>query len=227
MRFLFFSFSLLLLTASCGRMPEPVGYPYSTQEKMQAALHWDILARDLSNKINNELIRSDFLETPVFVKETCGTDSEPCLRQTTTEFNEGFRDLLITELVSFGIPTSAVPDGEAITVNYKVQIVHHQTDRLRTVQPGLLTALTTAISVIRNAPAELVAISLAGALDYGNSAYVKKSDFEAIITTSMVFRKKYLFRSSDIYYINGADFHHYQKDQQRGKEIQLISSSGS
>ncbi|HKJ65779.1 MAG TPA: hypothetical protein VJ969_10270 [Desulfopila sp.] len=213
-----------LLLLSCSRIPEPIGYPHSTQEKMQAAHHWNVLARDMANSINNELIRSDFLDTAVFVKETCGSDGEPCPQQVTTVFDEGFRDLLITELVNFGIPTSASADSEAITINYKVQTVHHQSSRLRTLRPGLITALTTAVTVMRSAPAELLAISLAAGADYGNTTYAKTSNVEVIITASMVFRDKYLFRSSNIYYINGGDYHHYQNDRQRGKEIQLTGA---
>lgn len=224
MRYIILLATALLLVSSCGRIPEPIGYPYTNQEKMQAAHHWNVLAKDLSNRINNELIRSDFLNTSVFVKETCGDDGIPCPTGTTSEFNEGFRDLLITELVNYGIPTSAVPDQEAIIVNYKVQVVRHNTNRLRTIQPGILTALTTAVAVFRNATPELIAFSIAAGVDYANSSYAKKTDIEAIITTSMVFRNKYFFRSSDIYYINDADFHHYQNNKNTVKEIQLTSS---
>lgn len=224
MRSIIFLTTVLFVVSACGRIPEPAGYPYTTQEKMQAAHHWNVLAKDLSNRINNELIRSDFLNTSIFVKATCGDDGIPCSKGTTSEFNEGFRDLLITELVNYGIPTSAVPDQESITVNYKVQVVRHNTNRLRTVQPGLLTALTTAVAVIRNATPEFVAISAAAGADFINSSYAKKTDIEAIITTSMVFRNKYFFRSSDIYYINDADYHHYQNNKSTVKEIQLTSS---
>lgn len=222
---------LLLLTVvlafcSCSRIPEPIGYSYSTQEKMQAAHHWNILAKDLSNKINNELIRSDFLETPIFVKETCGNDFEPCQEGETTEFDEGFRDLLITDLVNYGIPTSSIPDREAITVNYKVQSVYHSSNRVRTFRPGALTALTAFITVMRHAPEDIIAIALAATSDSVNAAFVKQSNMEVIITTSMVFRNKYIFRSSDIYYINTKDAHHYKKFKNTAKTVELISSNG-
>ena len=214
----------LLVVSGCSRIPEPVGYEYTTQQKMQAAHHWDVLANDLSNKINNELIRSDFLNTAVFVKETCGDDKEPCENNRTPDFNEGFRDLLITQLVNYGIPTSAIPDRDAITVNYKVQVLHHKANRIRTIRPGYLTFLTAAIAVIRHAPEELIAVATAAGVDSVNAGYTMSSDFEVIITTSMVFQNKYLFRSSDIYYINSADYHHYQHEQKQTSTIELTSS---
>jgi hypothetical protein len=78
--------------------------------------------------------------------------------------------------------------------------------------------------VLRNATPEVMALAIAGGVDYVNSSYARKTDVEAIITTSMVFRNKYFFRSSDIYYINNADYHQYQNNKSTAKEIQLTSS---
>ena len=166
MRYIIFLLTAGFLLSSCARIPEPIGFQYSTQEKMQAAHHWNVLAKDLANRINNELIRSDFLDTPIFVKHICGDDQTPCEQGATSDFNEAFRDLLITELVGFGIPTNASPSSEAINVEYKVQLVQHRTNRLRTLRPGIFTALTTAISVFRNAAPEVLAITLAAGADY-------------------------------------------------------------
>ncbi len=235
MKYLLFVFATVFSLAGCiqfdgyrptvyGRIPEPTGYKYTTQHKMQAAHHWNVLAHDLSNRINNELVRSDFFNKSIFVQETCGDDSTPCDFQETTQFNEGFRDLLITELVGYGIPTITVSDPEAITVNYKVQVVPYRKNRLRTMRPGVITALTAAITVLRNAPSELLGITTGFGLDLFNSAYAAKTDFEVIITTSMVFQGKYFFRSSDIYYINAEDFHHYQEYGDKVKTIEIVSS---
>ena len=215
--------SLFLIT-SCARIPEPVGYEYSKQQKMQAVHHWNVLAKDLSNRINNELIRSDFLNTTIYVKTTCGNDSNSCEERETSEFNEGFRDLLITELVAYGIPTSAIPDNEAITVNYKVQIVRHRKNRYRTIYPGVITALTTAVTVLRNAPSMFLTIGSAAGVDFFNGTYAQKTDLEVVITTSMIFRKKYFFRSSDIYYINAEDYYHYHENNNTAETVQLTNS---
>lgn len=202
---------LTLFTAGCARVPEPIPYDYSTQYKMQAAHHWDILAKDLANRINNELIRNDYLDTPVYVKTTCGDDATPCAQGETPAFNENFRDLLITNLVGYGIPTGAVETEDAIVINYKVQTLYHSTDRLRSIKPGVITALTAQVLVLRNFPFDLAALAAAGSLDYANSAVATKGKYEVIITTSMVTKQQYLFRSSDLYYINDRDFWHYQK----------------
>ena len=212
------------LTVSCGRIPDPVGYVQSEQNKMQAAHHWNVLAADIANQINNELILNDYLDIPVFVRETCGDENEPCPASSSTAFEESFRDLLITNLVSLGVPTRQKQGSDALVVNYKAQAVYHHRNRWRTIKPGLLTALTAGILVIRNAPADLIWLAAAGTIDFANAAYVTSSNFEVLITTSIVADGRYLFRNSNIYYINDQDSWHYQKPSGPA-EIGLTSSA--
>ncbi len=216
---------ICLLAGGCTNVPNPGHYDYSVQYKMQAAQHWDILAQDMANKINNELIRGDFLNVAVFVKETCGTEAVPCKDNETTQFNEGFRDLMVTQLVGYGIPTKTEIDRDVIVIDYKVQVILHSEGRVPVPRTGALTTLTAAISVLRNAPTELMAITLAGAYDYYNAEATFASNYEIIITTSMVSMKKYIFRSSDIYYVNDADFWHYKKFDGNSREIQLTNTN--
>lgn len=222
MRFCLTFLLLVILATSCGRIPEPIGYPYSEQNKMQAGLHWDVLAADLANQINNELILNDYLDTPVFVRETCGDENKPCEPLKATVFEESFRDLLITNLVKLGVPTNPRPENDAIVIDYKAQTVFHQRNRWRTIKPGLITALTAGILVIRNAPSELIALAVAGTIDFANAAVATTSNFEVIITTSVIADNHYLFRNSNIYYINDQDSWHYQVPG-RPAEVNLIS----
>lgn len=222
MRYLWLPFVLLFIFTGCGRIPEPVGYDYSTQHKMQASHHWDILAADIAYEINNELIRSDYLNTPVFVKETCGNENVPCEPLQTTVFNETFRDLLITHLVNLGVPTSSISSDSAIVIHYKAQTVYHHKNRIRTIRPGLITALTAGILVLRNAPGEIVALVTAGAIDFANSNFVSISNFEVVITTSMIAKNNYMYRNSNIYYINDLDSWHYQINA-KTSEIKLTA----
>ncbi|MGB3212594.1 MAG: hypothetical protein WBB19_17970 [Desulforhopalus sp.] len=217
---------VLIIFFICGcssRIPEPVSYPYSQQKKMQASAHWKLLAADLAGRINNELILTDNILKAVYVKETCGNDSTSCKTGETSSFNEAFRDLLITNLFGFGVPVKNQPNQDAIEVGYKVQIVHHNSNRARSLQPGLLTGLSAAVAVLRNAPTEYIIMASGIAADVANTSLVDSGHYEVIITTSMTTDSRYLFRASDIYYINEKDFYHYQENMPPTKTIRLTS----
>lgn len=215
---------IIFLCCSCSsRIPEPITYPYSQQKKMQASSHWEVLATDLANRINNELIMTDNVHKAVFVKETCGDDSIPCNAYETSSFDEGFRDLLITKLFGYGVPTKSRPDENALTLQYKVQIVHRNTDRVRSIQPGVLTGLSAAVAVLYNAPTELIILAIGAGADIANSSMVTSGHYEIIITTSMTTDDRYIFRSSDIYYINDKDFFQYQESMPQTNTIMLSS----
>ncbi len=219
-----FAAILVLSLAGCGRVPEPVGYNYSVQPKMQAVHHWDVLATDLASQINNQLVRNGFVERPVFVQETCGNDSRPCQPNQTSTFSESFRDLLISRLVAFGVPTVSAPGKDSITVNYKAQLIYHPDPGVRTIQPGLLTTIGAGIVVLRNA-AESPLIFVGGLLlDLANASLTGKSDYEVMITTSLTEKNAYIFRQTDIYYINDADFWHYQDNLSAAEPIILSST---
>ncbi len=219
----YFLVLFFLCSCSSSRIPEPVDYKYSQQKKMQATAHWEVLAADLANRINNQLIVTDNLDKAVFVKETCGDESIPCKPHETSSFNEAFRDLLITHLFRYGVPTNSRENDKAIEVRYKVQIVRHNSDRIRTLQPGLLTGLSAAVAVLRNAPVELILLASGVVADAANTSMVTSGHYEVIITTSMVSHDRYLFRASDIYYINDNDFYHYQENMPQTKTIKLTS----
>lgn len=211
----------LLLSSCTSGIPEPVSFPYSQQQKMQASHHWQVLALDLADRINNELILTDNIETAVFVNPTCGDESQPCKPNQASSFNKAFRDLLITNLVDYGIPTHKQFKEDAIGIEYKVQIVHHTTHRVRTLQPGLLTAISAAIVVLRDAPAELLILAAGVVADLANTSLTLNGHYEVIITTSIIDNDKYLFRASDIYYINDKDFWQYQDTTEQTKTIEL------
>lgn len=190
---------------------------------MQAGQHWDILAADIANQINNELIINDYLDTPVFVRETCGNENMPCKPSESTVFEESFRDLLITNLVTLGVPTTPNDGSDSIVINYKAQTVYHPKNKWPAIKPGTITALTAGIVVLRDAPSELIALAIAGAIDFLYASQVNKRNFEVIITTSVVVDNHYLFRNSNIYYINDQDSWHYLKPSSPA-EINLTSN---
>ncbi len=223
MRWIFAPILLVpILLCSCNsRIPEPVTYHYSQQHKMQAAAHWQVLAADLAERINKQLIMTDNLHKAVFVKKSCGDEATPCRPGETTSFDEAFHDLLLTNLFNTGVPAKSLPDADAIDILYKVQVVQHVTQRVRSLQPGILTGLSTAVSVLRNAPVEAIVIATGVAADIANSNLVDSGHYEVIITTSLVYHHRYLFRASDIYYINEKDFFQYQENMPQAATIRL------
>ncbi len=224
MRSFFVNGLLIFLLCGCSsRIPEPITYPYSQQKKMQAASHWDVLAADLAGRINQQLILTDNHAKAVFVTETCGDDNSACRSGDTGAFHEALHDLLITNLVGYGVPTKSKADQEAIEISYKVQVVYHSSDRVRSLQPGLLTGLSAAVVVLYNAPAELILLAVGVAADVANTSLVTSGHYEIIITTSMITHDQYLFRASDIYYINAKDFYHYQERTPETRTIKLSS----
>ncbi|KAB2887537.1 MAG: hypothetical protein F9K32_19555 [Desulfobulbaceae bacterium] len=218
---------LLVLAAGCSRIPGPTTHPFTQQRKMQAVEHWGVLAGDVASRLNRELVVYDYLDTPVFVKQTCGDDATPCQPNQTSTFNEAFRDLLITNLVNYGIQTRSTPDERALTVNYKVQVVYHRGTRIRSYFPGTFTMLSAAVLVLREAPDELIALAGGGLLDLVNSAYTDYGHYEILITTSIVNAGRYVFRTSDIYYINDDDFWQYQENMAQPGIIQLTGPTAA
>lgn len=217
-------FAFGLMTACTSRIPQPEAFSYSKQRTMQAAHHWNILANDVANRINNELIRQHRLHSPVYVRHSCGKP-DTCVPGRTFPFDEGFNDLLTTQLVNFGIPTLNRQEGSTLVVDYKVQVVAHS-DSVPMLRPGLLTALTAGIVVLRNASPEVLAVAAAAAADYLNTTLVLNGHYEVIITTSIIDNNRYLMRSSDIYYIDDADFWQYRKTTP-APEIEMTGPGGS
>lgn len=219
---LIFSGIILCLVSACIRLPQPQGFFYSEQRKMQAAHHWNVLANDIANRINSELIRQNYLNTPVYVRHNCGSP-DVCGSGDTFPFDEGFNDLLTTQLVNFGVNT-LVKEDDGLIVDYKVQIIQHRANRRQWPQPGMFTALTAGILVFRDAPSTIASLAAAATIDTLNAVSVTNGHFEIVITTSIVDGNRYVMRTSDLYYINDVDFWQYQQPQPAA-EVGLISRS--
>lgn len=206
--------------------PKPATYRYSTQQKMQAAYHWDVLAEDVAGQITETLRKWGYLNQAVYVKPACGAPTRECVPHPETPFGQGFRDLLLTQLVNYGLKVSTEQDG-ALVVTNKVQLVYHNADRIaRTAQPGIISAIGALAGawamVIRDAQlhgggiGETAALAGAGATaaavyDFTSGMFTKDVPHsEVLITTSIKDYDRYLMRKTDIYYINDADYWHYK-----------------
>ena len=200
---------LLLVLASlvgCAKGPSW----FSGEKEMDSARQWNVLANDVANRINDELIRKKQYNASIHVRNGCATPNN-CGPGETSAFDEGFHDLLTSQLVSFGIHTQTSAEHADLLVDYKVQVVYHagEWQAWSWPKPGVATALSAGIMVLRDAPWSLVAA--AGAYDLFRANYRDSGQYEVIITTSITQSSRYVMRFSDIYTIPNMDFWQYRK----------------
>ena len=229
-RFAFVLLTLCFLAGCYSQTPKPVTYKYSKQQKMQAAHHWDILAEDVAEQIRLTLTQAGYLSQPVYVQPPCGAPFGECAPHEEAPFGEGFYDLMLTHLVNKNINV-AIQREKALLVKTKAQVVYHREKRLtRHFRPGLISGVATLAAglawVIRDARVyggwkdeglAWTAAALTGAVLWDTTTGMSTKEgpsgvphSEVIITTSIRDYNAYLMRKTDIYYINDADYWHYQ-----------------
>jgi hypothetical protein len=225
-RFAFMCLALIFVSGCYTQTPKPATYEYSTQQKMQAAHHWDLLAEDVAGQVRMILTKVGYLSQPVFVEPGCNAPVRPCHPHNETPFEEGFYELLLTQLVNYGINVTTKRDGALIVAN-KVQVLYHRENRItRTARPGIMTAVSAVAAgwawIIRDAReyggkysegAALTGAGVTGIVLYDIISGMFTKDLphtEIIVTTSIKDYDRYLMRKTDIYYINDLDYWHYK-----------------
>lgn len=186
---------------NAAQVPMAKTYPYSEQQRMQAAHHWQVLAEyEAKGILQQPYLRS----TPLYLPE-------PTARSN-SEFARGYRSLLTSELVSGGAIVKKRPEGAA-TVDFDVEVIHHGDRGFVRPYPGAITlaAFATGATVLV-APATNAALALippvVGA-DVTSGSWTSVSDEEVIITTKITDNERVLYSSSNIYYINQGDREQY------------------
>jgi hypothetical protein len=203
---------LSLGVVGCAQAPIAKTYPATTQYKMQAAHHWDLLAIEVANKVTPVLGGR-----PLFVRRP----------HAATPFNGGFHDLLITQLVNQGnIITQEQRDS--LTLDYDVQVLRHHDRGYIHPFPGFFTsvaAVGTGVYYLSKAhwAAGLGGAALVGDV-WGANTTGGTPDTEVIITASITDGFNYVMRDTGIYYINEGDTGHYQPARViRTKTMRMVS----
>lgn len=186
---------------NAAQVPMAKTYPYSEQQRMQAAHHWQVLAEYEAKGI---LQQPHLRSTPLYLPEQ--------IDHTSGEFARGYRSLLTSALVSGGAIVKHRPGGTA-TVDFDVEVVNHTDRGFVRPYPGTLTlaALASGVSVLV-APSSNAALALippvVGA-DVTSGSWSAVGDEEVIITTEITDNERVLYSSSNIYYTNQGDRRHY------------------
>lgn len=209
--------SSILMTGCASQVPVAENYPYSTQKKVRAAHHWDVIATDIARETQKAVSEGKVRATqPLFVVPP----------QENTAFTRAFHNFLVTRLVREGLTVTEDRRG-ALEVRYETQVVRHESDRYAH-RPGTLTALVAGILVGRNVHTwdatekGLGALALAAGADVaiGDAASVTKT--ELLVTTSIIDAGRYALRKSDVYYIEDEDGSLYRQFRQWGKEWRIV-----
>lgn len=185
---LFCTLCLLVFGAvgCANQVPVAENFDTSTQKKLRASQHWNIIANDIVTETAKALRYNEaFADRPVFV------ESSP---NVPTSFNKAFREFMITELVNNGIPVTENPN-QALIVKYDTQVVKHTADRK-------YSPLLSLVLVSR----KLYEPGRSG--DYGSTASILTdgpTDTELIVNTSIIEDGNYYMRKSSVYYIDGQD----------------------
>jgi hypothetical protein len=201
------AYGLLVLLVGCAQVPKPSTYPYSFQQHMQAAHHWNVLASEVAG----ELVAS-FRGGSVSSVEAVYVQSDD-----RSPFGRAFRTFLITELTKQGIAVSLNPDTP-LKIDWAVQLVVHHADRsnppfplANTLLAGLAYGVATAWDKLDAAAAGAVTAAVVGplldvlpGLDVGPLPHS-----EVIITTMIARTGAILARNSTPFYINDEDRQHY------------------
>jgi len=219
--------SLLLLIVlaifGCAQAPMSSSFPITTQQKLQSVSHWNIIADDIAEQIKIGLTARNATNRAVYLEKNAKGP-----------FNDGFYNMLLTNLLKKGIKTVIVKEPDALIIVYNSQVVYHKAP-LKEPRVGKTALLAAGVLVVREAfdrpwsvPGRIAAVGGAltamGLLDDASPGYFKQNapDTEFIITTSVIDNNQYVFRQTDCYYINLADSWHYNEDVP-SKNIKVVN----
>jgi hypothetical protein len=174
-------YGLLIFLIGCAQVPKPSMYPYTLQQHMQAAHHWDALASQIVGQLMAGL-RSGSVPSRewVYVED----------HEYRSPFDQAFRSFLITELRKQNFPVSFNPNNP-LKIGWDVQLVVHHGPRRNPRSFGLLDGLFLNLDVRQG--------SHGGPLPHS----------EVIITTTISDEGLVWLRDSTVFYINDEDQQHY------------------
>lgn len=181
--------------------PMATTWDLTEQQRMQAAHHWDVLAR---NEARGIIANQRLHSRPLYILSPISA----------TPFARGFHSLLESQLVQQGALVSTQPEGSVI-INYDVQVVTHSERGFIRRPQGTFTALAAGVAVALQpinhwAEPALALIPGAALFDAFSGNLADVGNEEVIITTRASEFDTLLYSSSNIYYINGGDSNHYE-----------------
>lgn len=217
----------ILLTGACATpySPAPLATNFETskQHKLQAASHWNTIARDVADKLSARLPAGSKL----FINQQ--TDASP--------FERAFSAQLATSLVDSGHLVMRSPEG-AMRVGVDTQAVPFSADRPQYRHAGSATVLGAGIWALydiveyaSNGPAKaaLATVAVADAYHWFQSEFASGAtpSMEIIVNTSITDATRYIARTTSAYYVANADQRLYlpvREDQTPSKTFRMVGA---
>lgn len=209
------------LTACMSQVPYPTTYTISTQQKMQAAYHWQVLSNDLAEVIKLKIDKKQ----PLFVE-----------RKSKEPFAIFLSDFLEQSLINEGYKLTSSHSPGALPITLQAKVIEHSDRYLRT-PPGMLTALASGVWVAREmiiaAPVAGTAgatVGVAAALDALDGMDAGPlSRMEVVVSMKILKGDQILMSENNIYYINEEeswqyDARPYTQDNFSGAEPTVLQT---
>ena len=196
------AFALMAIVAGCAtpysEAPLATNFPTSKQPKLQAAAHWNVIARDVAQQVTAGLKAKPALPA-LYVNQAANA----------TDFDRAFANQLISALVAEGFVVQKSPAG-ALVVDIDTQSVRFSANRPQYNYAGAATALTAGVWALHQAnPAGIATAAIVGADAYMwfRSEFVTGAtpQMEILITISISDSRQYLARNTSVYYVADAD----------------------
>lgn len=195
---------LAVVLAGCagnGNMPEAHKPGTVPQDKIAAAQHWSMIARDVVAETQRTLRNSPSLNNRLLYVKPGDSD-----------FEQGFGSYIKSGLVTQGVPVATTPEG-ALEVSYTVQVIRHQpgfNPEKYGYIPGRATALMAGYWILRDISGDALAARLTAAVAaYDIYQELKQSAIptsaELLVTTYIADNNRYYMHKTDAYYIENAD----------------------
>ena len=176
--------------------PISSGYLVSTQPKMQAMAHWDLLADKVAKNCDTSLDH-------FFPQEDVRVYVAPL---GTTPFAKVYREALLTRLVDYGVPIAFEPQGAAI-LEVNLELVTHRRV-LDKNSKGSRRALDPGFKQRKNSAGLYEPVPVVAEESGYFDAPTPNSEIQ--INSALVHQGAYLYRDSSIFYVDGADWTHYR-----------------
>lgn len=213
-------------------VPAPTRFENSTQQKLQAAQHWQVIANHFAENIAEDLRRTGNKQA-LYVPTPGGEQA----------FVEGFRELLTTALVAQGLPVST-DARNALNVDVRYSIYRFSPERVQSTyyygEATMLAAGLWALGAVASADiaaqagvdAGIKVLTATTALEgfawlsdlarRGRYASGPVPSSEILLTASIADGSRIVSRRTNIYYATDEDRALYWGQQGHGNPIKVL-----